>query len=176
MDVAIVIGHHEDAPGAVAEVGSQSVTEHALWSRFAPRLVELLTCEGVKATTVDRPNEQVDSDLLAAVNRTGADCAIELHFNASVGSGWGTEMIHWPGSEEGKRLATLLQAETVGALGLRDRGTSARKDLRFLGGTSMPAVIAEPFFGSDEEDAVRGLTGLPSLLNAYQSAIIEYLQ
>ena len=173
MDVALVIGHHPDAQGATLELEGESVTEWELWAPFARELDKTLP---VESTVVKRPSRQPDSELAAAVNHTGADVAIELHFNAAQRSASGCEMLHYPKSTEGRALAKLLQEKTVSALGNRSRGVDARGDLLFLEKTVMPAVICEPFFGSNPGGAFRALTRLPSLLDAYRTAILQYLR
>lgn len=172
-DIAVVIGHHPEAPGATLSLAGREISEYALWKPFAHELVCTLHEEDLHAVTVERPNPKPDEALAERVNGTNADVAIELHFNAA--GGWGTEMLHWPGSEGGSRLAGQLQYETVKALGLRDRGIKARDDLAFLRLTEMPAVICEPGYGDAEEDAWRLLTRQPELLRAYRTAIHETL-
>jgi N-acetylmuramoyl-L-alanine amidase len=173
-DVALVVGHHPDAPGAALSIGSFSTTEYAIWSGFARELARTLRPE-VEAVVFERPDEKITPALLGPVNDSGASCAVSLHHNAVAGKASGTEMLYFPGSEEGRRLAASMQRHTLEALGLDDRGIRSRRDLAFLDGTRMPAVIAEPAFGSDEADAWRLLTGLPDLLRAYRKGITNWL-
>ena len=174
-DVAVVIGHHPDAPGATLQLGGRAISEYELWAPFGRELTWSLRQQDVDAVRIERPSPQADQALMRKVNRTGADAAIELHFNASEGEAWGTEMLHYPGSEEGKALAARLQAQAVKALSLRDRGIRAREDLAFLSGTEMPAVICEPAFGDQEEDAWRLLTRQMELVRGYRMAITEHM-
>lgn len=169
-DVAIVIGHHPDAPGAAMKVGGGVVHEYDLWAPFAEVLAKNVN---VDAEVVERPNKLPDEDLALKVNDTGADAAIELHFNASSEkTASGTEMLYYPGSEGGRDLAKMLHKHTLGALGLPDRGLK-RKKFAFLEMTTMPAVIAEPAFATCDEDAKALVTGLPDLIGAYSTAL-EY--
>lgn len=176
-DVAIVIGHHPDAPGATLELGSESVTEWELWKDFGRELALTLWQKGVATEVVRRPNKKPDRALGTRVNDTGADVAIELHFNAaSAEEARGTKMLHWPGSEGGKRLAEILQRTTLEQLDLPDRGTGGRGDLNFLQYTDMPSVIVEPAFGSNQGDGFRLLSRLPELMQAYRTGLIEYIE
>jgi len=175
-DVAIVIGHHPDAPGAELRLGGCSTHEHELWVPFANELARGLE-PSVSASLVERPNPQPDEALAARVNDTGAVCAIELHFNAAQSTAVrGTEMLHYDGSREGHKLAKLLQDHTTSVLDTRHRGTKRKVGYPFLERTEMPAVICEPAFGSNKEDAFRLLSGLPALIGAYRQSISTFLK
>lgn len=174
MNVAIVIGHHPQAPGAALELGAHTLHEYDLWAPFGRELARTLPST-VDVALIERPNPDPDAELAERVNATDADCAVELHFNASAQRAEGTEMIHWAGSAEAKRLASRLQRHTLQALDLNDRGVRGRRDLAFLKLTQMPSVIAEPAFGSDEGDAWTLLTRLPDLMQAYRDAITDHL-
>lgn len=175
-DIAVVVGHHPDAPGAALELGSRTIHEHTLWKPFARELTLTLEAEGINATVVHRPHEAPDQALAHRVNATGAAAAIELHFNAYAGSAEGTEMLHWPSSAEGERLATLLQKHVTSALGTEPRRVVGKRQFPFLRLTEMPAVICEPAFGTNPEDAWALLTRQPALLQAYRQALSDYLQ
>lgn len=175
-DVAIVIGHHPDAPGAPLELAGHSIYEYELWKPFARELASTLAADNIDATVVERPNEDPDAALAERVNATEAEAAIELHFNAADGEAEGTEMFHWPTSEQGQRLATLLQERVTEELGTTWRRVEGKHEFPFLQLTEMPAVICEPAFGSHPEDAWTLLTGQVDLLRAYRTALVEYLE
>lgn len=175
-NVAIVVGHHPDAPGAPLTVGEHTTHEYPLWSPFAHELRQTLKAEGVNATVIERPAPTAFTALAEEINASGADCALSLHFNAADDpEAEGTEMIHYKGSTAGRRLAMLLQGETVQALGTEDRRVIGRTDLEVLRLTEMPAVVCEPAFGSHEADAWRLLTRQTDLLLAYRKAVIDFL-
>ena len=87
----------------------------------------------------------------------GATHCIELHFNAATPSAHGAEWLHWHNSTGGKRLAESIQAgftqtfPTIRDRGIKPRHAGQRGSL-FLRLTPVPAVICEPFFGSNEGD------------------------
>jgi len=174
-DIAVVIGHHQDAQGATLELSGESVTEWELWKDFGRELALTLWQKGVATEVVRRPNTKPDRALGNRVNQTGAEVAIELHFNAAANEARGTLMLHWPGSEGGKRLAQILQRTTLDQLGLPDRGTEGRGDLGFLRHTSMPSVIVEPAFGSNHADGFKLLSRLPELMQAYRSGLLQFM-
>ena len=177
-DACITVGHHPDAPGAVLDLCGRRVSEYELWAPFARELAHSLQGVGIEAVVVERPSPRPDAALAARINATRARCAIELHFNAARTRGAaGTEMLYWHTSPGGRRLAQLLQQHTCRRLGTQDRGLKAIDGgYPFLQGTAMPAVIAEPAFGSNAGDAWRLLTGQARLMTAYRHALTEWLR
>jgi len=174
-DVAVVIGHHRHSPGATLTVGTHTVTEYGLWKPFAFELTRTLTASGLDPRVVERPKPD-PSSVVPKINETGADAAIELHFNAAGDSrAAGAEMLHYESSGPGQRLAKTLLQNTVDALGVPRRGLLPAKEYPVLRDTTMPAVIAEPFFGSHPGDVERALPRLPSLMRAYRDAIQTFL-
>ena len=100
------------------------------------------------------------------------DTAVELHFNAATPKATGHEWLHWHTSEKGRLLARTLRDSFEDSFPLfRSRGIKPRKKgsrgAYFLRATSMPACIAEPFFGTNEEDwdlAVNSKQGMASAI------------
>lgn len=94
----------------------------------------------------------------------GASHAVELHFNsATPSSANGSEWLYWNSSRGGKALAQAIHRGFKSAFpGITDRGLKPRhpgqRGTAFLRGTSCPAAILEPFFGSNAGDceAFRG--------------------
>jgi N-acetylmuramoyl-L-alanine amidase len=84
--------------------------------------------------------------------------AVELHFNsADDPKANGHEWLHWHASPKGKLVAAILAMEmTLSRLGIRSRGVKAidggDRGGEFLRLTHCPAVICEPFFGSNAQD------------------------
>ena len=114
-----------------------------------------LTAAGVEV--VD--NLQSDSlrEVVSASNRGGADVFISIHCNACNGVAQGTEVWHYYGSGEGKKLAQCIQNQIVDALGTVDRGTKGAKPgvngLYVLNNTDAVAVLVELAFIDHEGDA-----------------------
>jgi len=180
-DVAIVIGHHPDAPGAGMEVCGDVIHEYDFWQPFARELAITLEAAGHRPVLVHRPNHKPDDALVRLINETKARCAIELHFNgAEDPAAHGTEMLHWHSSERGRSLADLLADSTADALDTIKRRVSGRVPIDggfpFLQGTTMPAVICEPAFGTNLGDAWALLTRQADLMQAYRNAIIDFLR
>lgn len=177
-DVAIVIGHHPDAPGAALDVCGDVVHEYDFWKPFAHVLASMMAGRGYQAAVIERPHAQPDGALAERVNATGARAAIELHFNSfSDEDAHGTEMLYWGDSWPAKQLADLLRDGTTHALGTRNRGGKpVYHGYPFLRLTEMPAVICEPAFGSNEADARALLAGQDQLLGAYADALCDFLR
>ena len=178
-DVAIVVGHHPAAKGAALAVGDKQIQEYDFWLPFAIALMGHPFLLDITSTVVRRPNPKPDADLMRAVNDTGARCAIELHFNGFTDPrAQGSEMLHWHTSEQGRLLADLMQQYTVRALSVHDRGlrgVERGRGAAFLRGTRMPAVICEPAFGTNPDDAWKLLTRQMQLVEAYAGAIADFL-
>ena len=82
--------------------------------------------------------------------------AIELHFNSASPTASGCEMLYYHNSTQGKRLATMLQREVIVEYNTKNRGIKPMQRFSRGGGflvkTKGPAVICEPFFGSNERE------------------------
>jgi N-acetylmuramoyl-L-alanine amidase len=180
--VAVVVGHNHKARGA-ASVAPISKYEFdfnkevaALMKREAREFnlaVELFyrQPEGGYTAEIERA--------YAAVSAWKADCAIELHFNATEGA-HGTEMLHRSDSKAAAALAGHVLEETVRLLKLRDRGLKPKKP-GDRGATSLyaldkvPTIIAEPFFGSSKPDCLRMATlGNEALALAYLRGLRDW--
>lgn len=173
--LAVVIGHDQKAKGALA-VEPLSCYEYDYNSEIAKLVTKLATDMGVKAQVFNR-----NEGLLACYenvngwlrNRVG--CSIELHFNASENpAAMGCETLYIP-ENRSDLLASFVQTEVLKALYYLDsnsarpsfrqvhnrRTKALKKADRGYGNLSLlegiAGVIAEPFFGSNTEDAKAAL-------------------
>lgn len=114
-----------------------------------------LTAAGVEVVG----NLQSDSlrEVASASNRADAEVFISVHCNACNGNANGTEVWHYYGSSEGKKLAQCIQNQIVDALGTVDRGTKGAKPgvngLYVLSNTDAVAVLVELAFIDHASDA-----------------------
>lgn len=175
--VAIIVGHEPTKPGAVNQAARMS--EFTLNSALAGQLVDLLAKRSawIKPEIVYRAPEGY-SKLPGKVNAGNFHFAISLHCNAYNQKATGTEVLYYGTSAKSKELARTLQANLMLALGLADRGIKARETedrggylLRY---TSMPCVIAEPFFIDNDSDLKRASDRWPELVGAYADTIEQY--
>ena len=106
-----------------------------------------------------------------------ARAALELHFNSSSNArARGHEWFH---NDTGKGFATALEQAFKSSIAeIPARGTTNRHSSgngsRFLGGAPCPAVIGEPFFGSNEDDWKVG-EDMERIAAAYAAGIISWL-
>jgi N-acetylmuramoyl-L-alanine amidase len=109
----------------------------------------------------------------------GVEAAIELHFNAATPSATGHEWLYWNTSEKGRLFARALRDSFEDCFPqLRSRGIRPRKKgsrgAGFLRLTHCPATIAEPFFGSNEEDWELALKNMEGMATAMAAGIELY--
>jgi N-acetylmuramoyl-L-alanine amidase len=118
----------------------------------------------------------------AKVKELKADVAVELHFNSAVSKkATGHEWLYWLTSRKGKLLAESFQRSFVEAFPDRvDRGLKAKdqnsRGAGFLSKTHCPAIICEPFFGSNEEETEYFSRRVDQLGVSYASAIDRFLR
>ena len=175
LDVAIVVGHDSTSQGARAVDGVREWT----WTRpLATQVAVELERRGRRAGVLLRDTHggyQAKMKRVAgAITAAGAQVAVELHFNANGGSGTGrTEVLYWPGSSRGQKLAALMADQVAECLGPKRRRQAvaqarswahaedldgdgrvdpAGPPLYFLQLTRCPAVIVESHFGDIDSD------------------------
>ena len=115
-------------------------------------------------------------DVYDRVDAWGCDLSIELHFNAASASATGTETFS-SGSAGSLKFANAIQGTMVETLGLRDRGvkirnraTKGRGYLSLVSGRA-PAVLIEPYFGSNPSDCLRANERKQELAEAIYRAV-----
>jgi len=190
MKVAIVVGHNEGATGADA-IPPVSMSEFAFNSMVANLVMRSATRgHGIRGAEVKvffrkasgSYHWEIDT-VYAEVNRwTKGErhaCSLELHFNSARYDVQGTETLcsHSSGS---KQLANCMQEAMVEGLGFRNRGVKpTNKSER--GGRSLyagrpPAVLLEPFFGSNRESCQRimAIDGPHGLAAIYLKGLAAY--
>jgi len=174
--VALVVGHGPlRDEGAVSQSGK--VTEFD-WNTELVRMIQQLLVGRVNAHVIFRTVEKISPT--SVINSTGADIALEFHLNDSeTNAATGTEMIHYPGSLRGQKLAMVMLEAAVDVLELRNRGIKPpweNRGMGFLKKTNMPAVIVESFFIDNDNDLLRGTNMKKELAKAYADAIVQFLQ
>ncbi len=113
--------------------------------------------------------------LPAKLNAIGPHFIFSLHCNAFNQTAKGTETLFFHGSDNGKKLARIVQKRLVEALGLKNRGLKETKDTdrggHLLKLTRAPCVICEPFFIDNAADLTVAQRRRKSLAAAYAAAI-----
>jgi N-acetylmuramoyl-L-alanine amidase len=173
---AVVVGHTPVRPGAVSIDG---ISEFAYNSIVADHLEAKLAAMGYRVSRVARDLPDDLAGLPRKVNQTGADLAIELHFNSFADPlANGSEMLYWHASTDGRQLAEFAQKAVLQAFRLRNRGLvpirSGQRGHILLRGTKMPCVLTEPFFGSNRGNWDRMKDAHDRLAAAYAHGIHGY--
>jgi hypothetical protein len=164
--IAICVGHSRRLATGQPEGGAWThdgaTSEWRFWHGVAPMVSRALRSgHGLRAVIVDdygaRGYTEAMRWLGGELRALGSiRLAVELHFNAASATANGHEWLHWPGSANGRRLATQMHLAMGEAFpGIRARGVKtpiAGRGDGFLRWTPCPAVIAEPFFGSNRAD------------------------
>lgn len=116
----------------------------------------------------------------AAVSAKGFRGSIELHFNGSASPiSSGTETLT-SGTAGSFRLADLINPAMARALGLRNRGILHRKrgerGAESLWAGTPPAILIEPYFGSNAGDCAAADKHFAALSRAIHEACLAYLK
>lgn len=178
MKVALCIGHSPKDGGAVTTDGKFS--EYSFWKIHLPTLKAALEARGHQAVICNRSDAggTTPSYAAAACNSTGADLAIEFHFNsADSPAASGTETLYWYNSRGGQRAAEWINQRMVEVLGLPNRGIKpvtleSNRAVNYFRKTRMPAVLVEPSFAaSNVTDNDRLQTRVSALCEAIADAV-----
>ena len=182
MKVALSIGHSPKEGGAVMSDGSK-YSEYRFWQEKLPMLKEALQALGHEAVITNRSYAGGTSPSYAAkaCNATGADLAIEFHFNVAESCrATGTETLYWHKSTNGKRAAELVNDAMCEALKLPCRGikpvsSASDRAASYFTRTTMPAILVEPAFaGSNVTDCDRLQERVALLCKAIAHAVHTY--
>ena len=164
--IALCVGHSRSRPDGRPEGGAISTTGVSEWQyniRLARRIaIELHECHGLDAVIVDDyQGSSYGSAMrwLAGHLRSLGNIrlAVELHFNASDNpAAGGHEWFYWHRSPRGRALAESLHYHmSMDFPPLPARGAKPMESGRgseFLRLTHCPAVICEPYFGTNPHD------------------------
>ncbi len=169
---ALVIGHRKSAKGAVSI--DKSVTEFDFNKELATEIRKRVKKARVSVVYRDNTPNGL-SKLPAKINALGPNLILSLHCNAFNNTASGSETLYFHSSERGKKLASIVQKQLLGALELKDRKIRPKKDgdrgagvLKF---TRAPCVICEPFFIDNDNDLEVALRRRKRLAAAYARAI-----
>lgn len=180
MKAAIVVGHNSEAKGAR---GKSPIGEHEFTynDRIADQMVRLargpLTAKKFHRQKSSSYSREIDA-VYAEVDEYGADVSVELHFNAASATATGTETLS-SGSSGSLALAKSVQDSMLATLGLRDRGVKilgkGDRGGRSLHAGRPPAILVEPFFGSNSGDCRKaGNLGEAGMAEMYLRGLRAY--
>lgn len=174
--ICIIIGHGGSDTGAVSQ--DKKVTELAYNTEIAEKLAKVLEEQGYENFIHNRGYARIENTTF--INSQNPDLVISLHCNSSDNlTATGTEAIHFPGSKNGIRFATILSKNVSEALGIRNRGAKEPYQGRgdgLLRRLKAPAVISEPFFININSDLKLGLERKNEYIQAIVKSINEYFE
>jgi N-acetylmuramoyl-L-alanine amidase len=181
--VAICVGHSRT--GDKGAVNVDNVTEWEFNQPLAKRVCELIRDAGHDCVVVSLYNGSGYSTamnwLARHLKELKVDAAVELHFNSSDDSrANGYEFLHWFSSPKGLKLADELTRSFAKAFpqqknrGLKQINAEDRGGV-FLRKTHCPAVICEPFFGSNAKENAFFFSRREELARAYADGILNWL-
>lgn len=159
--VVICVGHSRSGdPGARA--CDDSIYEWH-YNRTLAHYIDQYLPETVETVIIDRypgaSYKQAMDNLKLAVDPLKADLVIELHFNSAENKdARGFEILRWHTSQRGFEYATAILNQfkaffpTHPNRGIKSVEGITQRGGRFLMSLKAPALILEPFFGSNEKD------------------------
>lgn len=162
MKIALLPGHASTAEGATCCAGYyEGFGEYSLAYTYLSALANHLTKYGHIVTITRRENTGGinPSHSAKAANATGADIAIECHFNSSPGA-HGATVLYWGKSATGKQFADMLSGKLAAILGIRDRHglpIMSEEDRGYAAfhRSRMPFFMLEPCFAGSNPDEAR---------------------
>jgi N-acetylmuramoyl-L-alanine amidase len=178
MKIAIVIGHNSKAQGAVRVTDGRTEFD---WNGELAGLIQSHNPASVRVFRRERGggySAEIDR-VYAEVDAWGADCSIELHFNGSVNPHANGGLTLSSGTRGSMSLAGEIRVRAAKALSNTDRGIRklGRHD---RGGRSLwqgkaPAVMTEPYFGSNASECLAAGMHMDELAEAYYRGAVAFL-
>lgn len=150
--VVVDPGHGGDDAGAITHGGISEAD--ACWA-IATRLADRLASFGARVRFTRNEPEGPDTSTRATrANEVDADVFLSIHLNThDEPTAEGTSTYYFGGSRAGENLAEQIQEQLV-RLGLRDCRSHDRS-YPILRETRMPAVLVEPVFITNPDEAKR---------------------
>ena len=158
-DKVIVIdaGHGGTDPGA----SGNGLVEKEIALDIMLRVYDLLEKDSRVKVYATRVDDSYPTNVSRAVmGNLSADLFVSIHFNSVASAGPnGTEVLYMERSTDisgkltSKIAAQMMQNYLISALGTTDRGIKSRPDLIVLNQSTIPAILVEIAFLSNEEDA-----------------------
>lgn len=150
--IAIVVGHNIRAQGAQRITDGKS---EYFWNSRLADLIQTHDQDGVRIfhrTPVGGYSAEIDR-VYAQIDAWGADCSVELHFNGASDPRAKGCLTLSSGTNGSMALAQEVHRRMLAVMGTEDDGIEVRSRTD-RGGRSLwqgraPAIMAEPYFGSN---------------------------
>lgn len=164
MKIALLAGHARKKEGAVCCAGYyKAFGEWALARTYIYKLQHELENLGYDVEVTEREDAGGLSPSYSALaaNATGADIAIELHFNSASPDTKGAEALYYAEvpNPKGKKFAELIGQSMAEILGVKHRGAKGLKahnrGFSAVKKSKMPFFLLEPCFAGSNPDEAR---------------------
>ncbi len=185
--VVVDSGHGGIDPG---KIGVNGILEKDINLDIAKKLEEKLKSAGVKVVMTrsedighydenDTNKKRADMKVRCKlIEESGADVVVSIHQNSYTGASVkGAQMFYYEGSQEGKRLAGILQKEFSSQVDATNKRVEKADDSYYmLIHTKAPTVIAECGFLSNpgEAELLSSKEYQTKIANALCTGILEY--
>lgn len=125
MNICISIGHGKSAKGGYdsGALGG-NYQEFKIGREIGKYIGEIFKGYACTADVINYDATLYLTDRIAHVNKHGYDLAIEIHLNASGGTG--SEVYYKHASASGKKLAGAISKSIANTFGIRDRGAKVK--------------------------------------------------
>ncbi len=156
--VALDAGHGGTDPGAVNSNPENPIYEKDQDRTVVDILKGKLEQDGAKVVDI-RPADETAGlqERAARANAAGADISISVHHNGADPSVNGTETYY--ADADGQKLAAALNGRLVAGLGTEDRGVKQEAGFALTRVPTMPSVITESSFVTNDEEAKKWTQG-----------------
>lgn len=125
MNICISIGHGKSAKGGYdSGACGGNYQEFKIGREIGKYIGEIFKGYACTADVINYDATLYLTDRIAHVNKHGYDLAIEIHLNAS--SGTGSEVYYKHKSASGKKLAAAISKSIAQTFGIRDRGAKVK--------------------------------------------------
>jgi N-acetylmuramoyl-L-alanine amidase len=164
MNVGLVIGHTTNGLDKGAFSKFLGLSESEYWVRVLAMMPSFhqgmtITCYAHSNNkSYDYYKRQLETSSI--MNRQNFDLVAELHFNSATPSANGVETLYYFSSKKGKIAAEIFSYAVHENYESKLRGVNGAKALvnkddrgaRFVMMQKAPAIVFEPFFGSNEDE------------------------
>ena len=181
MKIAISIGHGKSKSGGYdsGAVGG-GYHEFRLAKEIGRYAGEALAVYDCQVDVINYNGEANLADRIDYINKGGYDLALEIHLNASGGTG--SEVYYKHGNTAGKKLAAAMSKSIATKLGIKDRGAKIRlneswKDyFGFIRCVKCQSLLVETVFidTASDRNKVVNAAGQMTCGQAIASAIANY--
>lgn len=178
---ALCVGHSRR--GDRGAVNTAGVSEHAFNAPLAKRVAEILRDRKHIAHVIDSYDADGYDEAMKwvgkEVGKLRADAAVEFHFNSAGPNAEGYEYLFWHSSKRAEKLAQCLllshklEFPKAKSRGLKPLGPISR-GAGFVRQTPCPAVLLEPFFGSNVKETDQYSAARETLAHVYADALCAW--